>query len=237
MRLAPEPGIGPGLALLDARTSTRRGTNRELASTLFVRRRPVGVSDHRSSVRRCGAVTIFTLPATGSPQSPWCSIVARRRRLRMSPRTCRRCWRRTVGQRAAVRDRRQGYAPGGCAIKRRIRRLVAGRLTPTRSRGAVVRDTLNGALLACRQEIRAGRCGQRTVRGAHAAGVVRVVGVQQRSPHGWTRRSRRRAAARRGAGPLARRRPHRGVPAQVGVAGGAEPRPGGGGGNGSVHSD
>ena len=57
LRLAPHPGIGPGLALLDAPDiDSVVSTNRELAATPAGCRRPVDLPDDRRPLRRRGAV-------------------------------------------------------------------------------------------------------------------------------------------------------------------------------------
>ncbi len=57
LRLAPDPGIGPGLALLDAPDIDSVVEHQPRACGHAVgRRRPVGLLDNRRSVRRCGAV-------------------------------------------------------------------------------------------------------------------------------------------------------------------------------------
>ena len=122
LRLAPHPGIEPGLALLDAPDiDSVVSTNRELAATLLA------AADLwiflTTAARYADAVpwqTAAHRPRTGARRSPSCSTVARRRRLDDVGRALvGHAGSKRSGRRAAVRDRRAGaYAPGGCGIRR-----------------------------------------------------------------------------------------------------------------------
>ena len=241
LRLAPDPGIGPGLALLDAPDiDSVVSTNRELASTLLA---------------AADLWVFLTTAARYADAVPWQMLHTARDRGTAIAIVLNRCPPEAMRDVAAhlsdmLAANGLGSAPlfviaeqGLRAGRLRIRRphpsrsWLAGLTADSEQRAAVVRYTLDGALAACRhgrtrwpmRPTNSSRCAR--------SWSLRVVGIRQRARAGGRGGPRRRAAARRGAGPLAGRRRHGGVPTQIGVAGGADPRPGGGGGNRAVHSD
>ena len=237
----PTPGIGPGLALLDAPDiDSVVSTNRELAATLLA----------------AADLWIFlTTAARYADAVPWQMLHTARDRGTAIAIVLNRCPSEAIREVAAhlsdmLAANGLGDAPLFVIAEQGLR---AGRLrdkatapigswlasltADSEQRAAVVRYTLDGALRSLPP--RRTRWPMRPTNSSRFARNWgrRVVGIQQRARAGGRGGSRRRAAARRGAGSLAGRGRHGRVPTQVGVAGGADPRPGGGGGHRAVDSD
>ena len=118
LRLAPDPGIGPGLALLDAPDiDSVVSTNRELAATLLA---AADLWVFLTTAARYADAVPWQMLHTARDRGTAIAIVLNR----CPPEAIRGCRRALVGhagsqrfgQRAAVRDRRAGLA----------RRAVAG---------------------------------------------------------------------------------------------------------------
>jgi dynamin family protein len=241
LRLAPDPGIGPGLALLDAPDiDSVVSTNRELASTLLA---------------AADLWVFLTTAARYADAVPWQMLHTARDRGTAIAIVLNRCPPEAIRDVAAhlqdmLAANGLGSAPLFVIAEQGLRagRLrdkatapfgswLAGLTADSEQRAAVVRYTLDGALrsLPPRTYALAGAADEQfAVRKQLESCVSSAYSGALAGGRGG---SRRRAIAWRGAGPLAGRGRHGRVPAQAGVAGRSDPRPGGCGGDGAAHSD